>query len=336
MNSIRCQICLEALEDSALRYHHRCCRKLFGAPHPPALPYTWEQLDELAERIVRQNVTVPGVQPKISMHLEAEGARGKARLTLVGLEGGYILKPPVERFPEMPQLEHLTMRMAACFGISTAGCGLIPLEDGQLSFITKRMDRDGETKRHMEDMCQLTDRLTEQKYRGSMEQVGKAILRHSINPLFDALRFFEVTLFSFLTGNSDMHLKNFSLLHGAEGEIALSPAYDLLPTVLLLPEDKEEMALTLNGRRRRLERRDFSQLGASLKLTERQVENAFARFSDGIGPAMELIDRGLCSPEMKDRFKALLAERAERVELLLVTGRIRTRTRGSLSLADPS
>lgn len=315
MNSVNCRICLEPLEDSASQYHHKCCRKLFGAPHPPAMPYTWEQLNELAEKIVRQNVTVPGVQPKISMHLEGGGARGKARLTLVGLEGGYILKPPVERFPEMPELEHLTMRMAACFGISTAACGLIPLDDGQLSFITKRMDRDGETKLHMEDMCQLTDRLTEQKYRGSMEQVGKAVLRHSTNPLFDALRFFEVTLFCFLTGNSDMHLKNFSLLYRTRGEIALSPAYDLLPTVLLLPKDKEEMALTLNGRKRRLERRDFSQLGASLKLTERQVENVYTRFSGSLTPAMEMIDRGLCAPETRDRFKALLEERAMRVEL---------------------
>ena len=315
MRSANCRICLEALEDGASQTHRRCCMKLFGAPHPPAMPYTWEQLNRIAEESVRRNVTVPGVQPKISMHLEAGGARGNARLTLVGLEGGYILKPPVERFPEMPALEHLTMRMAACFGISTAECGLIPLEDGRLSFITKRMDRDGGMKLHMEDMCQLTDRLTEQKYRGSMEQVGKAILRHSSNPLFDALRFFEVTLFSFLTGNSDMHLKNFSLLYGAEGEIALSPAYDLLPTVLLLPEDKEEMALTLNGRKRRLKRRDFSQLGASLKLTERQVENTYARFSGGIAPATEMITRGLCSLEMKDSFKVLLEERVKRVGL---------------------
>ena len=162
---------------------------------------------------MRQHVTVPGVQPKLSLHLERGERPQNSRFTLVGLEGGYILKPPVTRFPEMPELEHLTMRIAKCFGLSTAECGLIPLEDKRLAFVTKRMDRDGETKLHMEDMCQLTDRLTEQKYRGSLEQVGKVILRHCSNPLFDALRLFEVTLFCFLTGNSDMHLKNFSLLY---------------------------------------------------------------------------------------------------------------------------
>ncbi|MBT5608236.1 MAG: HipA domain-containing protein [Lentisphaerae bacterium] len=219
MSSTGCHICLNPLEDGNRRYHRACSRKLFGAPHPPELPYTWQQLNGLAEKTIRQRVTVPGVQPKLSMHLERGGRRQDGRLTLVGLEGGYILKPPVTRFPEMPELEHLTMLMAGAFGIPTAMCGLIPLEDGHLAFITRRMDRDGETKLHMEDMCQLTDRLTEQKYRGSLEQVGKVVLRHCSNPLFDALRLFEVTLFCFLTGNSDMHLKNFSLLYRPGGEV---------------------------------------------------------------------------------------------------------------------
>ena len=236
-------------------------------------------------------------------------------MTLVGLEGGYILKAPVARYPEMPELEHLTMRMAECFGISTAECGLIPLEDGQLAFITKRMDREGERKLHMEDMCQLTDRLTEQKYRASMEQVGKAIIRHCDNALFDAIRFFEVALYSFLTGNSDMHLKNFSLLHRQDGSIALSPAYDLLPTQLLLPEDEEESALTLNGRKKRLGRNDFMRLAASLQLTEKQAVNTFDRFADNLSAALELLGKGLCSQEMKERFKELIGARAERLGL---------------------
>jgi len=315
MNSANCRICLHPLDNGDEQYHHACCRKLFGAPHPPSLPYSWEQLNELAGKIVRQHVTVPGVQPKLSMHLEQEGSRQDARFTWVGLEGGYILKPPVERFPEMPELEHLTMCMAKCFGISTAECGLIPLEDGRLSFITKRMDRDGEAKLHMEDMCQLTDRLTEQKYRGSVEQVGKTILRYCSNPLFDALRLFEVTLFCFLTGNSDMHLKNFSLLHGPGGEVALSPAYDLLPTALLLPEDTEEMALTLNGRKSRLTKKDFAQFGASLKLTEKQAGNAYDRLSRGLTSALEALGRGFCGADTKERFNALLQDRARRVGL---------------------
>lgn len=315
MHSANCRICLEALGEGDGQTHQGCCKKLFGSPCPPVLPYTWKQLNGLAEQIVRQHVTVPGVQPKLSLHLEKRGRGRDARFTLVGLEGHYILKPPVARYPEMPELEHLTMRMAECLGIATARCGLIPLEDGRLAFVTRRMDRDGETKLHMEDMCQLTDRLTEQKYRGSMEQVGKAVLRHCSNPLFDALRLFEVTLFCFLTGNADMHLKNFSLLYRPGGEVNLSPAYDLVATALLLPEDPEESALTLNGRKKRLGRKDFMRFATSLKLTERQIENTYGRFSKNFEAAFQKVEKGFCSPEMKKRYRELLKERAERLGL---------------------
>lgn len=287
---------------------------LFDVPQAPSLPYSWTQINELAEKTVRQHVTVPGVQPKLSVHLERGGGGGRGgRFTLVGMEGGYIIKPPVERYPEMPELEHLTMCMATDFGIKTAGCGLIPLEDGRLSFITRRMDRAGTSKIHMEDMCQLTDRLTEQKYRASMEQVGKTILKYCTNPVFDVLRLFDLTIFCFLTGNSDMHLKNFSLLYRAGGEVALAPAYDLLPTVLLLPEDKEETALTLNGRKRRLTRRDFEQFGCSLKLTEKQIENALCRLRNCLPAAMDTLGRGLCSSDVKKQYKLLIEERVSRI-----------------------
>lgn len=312
MNNSNCRICLHPL-DGEQDYHPVCCRRLFGTSYPPSLPYSWQQINVMAEQIVRQHVTVPGVQPKLSVHLERGGHGQDARLTLVGLEGGYVLKPPVERFPEMPELEHLTMCMARVFGISTAECGLIPLADGRLSFITKRMDRVGPAKLHMEDMCQLTDRLTEQKYRGSLEQVGKAILRYCTNPLFDALRFFEVTLFCFLTGNADMHLKNFSLIYKPGGDVALSPAYDLLPTALLLPEDKEETALTMCGRKRHISRENFEQFGKALKLTEKQIENTRDRFRKQLPAALETLERGCCSASAANQFKVLVEQRAQRL-----------------------
>ncbi|VGO14087.1 hypothetical protein PDESU_02644 [Pontiella desulfatans] len=313
MSKATCHICLQPLESAEGLYHGSCCKKLFGSNRPPIFPYAWKELNELAEEIVRQHVTVPGVQPKLSVHLERGGRRQDSRLTLVGLEGGYILKPPVAQYPEMPELEHVTMRMAGCFGIATAECGLISLDDGQLAFITKRMDRDGENKLHMEDMCQLTDRLTEQKYRGSLEQVGKAVLRHCDNSLFDALRFFEVSVFCFLTGNSDMHLKNFSLLYQPGDTVNLSPAYDLVPTQLLLPEDEEESALTVNGRKKHLGRNDFIRMAESLRLTEKQTGNTFDRFSANRDASLQILEKGFCSPNMKERYKMLLCERAGRL-----------------------
>ncbi len=317
MNNSTCHICLQPLKNGEDLYHAACCKKLFGSTKPPTFPYAWDELNQMAEQVINQHITVPGVQPKLSMHIEKGGRTRDSRLTLVGLEGGYILKPPVAKYPEMPELEHITMRMAECFGIPTAECGLIPMEDGQLAFITKRMDRIGNKKLQMEDLCQLTDKLTEQKYRGSMEQAGKAILQHCDNALFDALRFFEVVLFSFLTGNSDMHLKNFSLLYKLGGAVSLSPAYDLLPTQLLLPEDTEESALTINGRKRRLGRTGFQHLGASLRLNEKQIANAFSRFEGNLIDAFELLDSGLCSGEIKHKYLALIQERAKRLKLTL-------------------
>lgn len=314
MSERSCQICLQPLRAGEISSHSACCKKLFGSTQPPALPYTWGQLNEMAEQVIRQHVTVPGVQPKLSMHLERIGRSCASRLTLVGLAGDYILKPPVAQYPEMPELEHLTLCMARSLGLETEECGLISMEDGRRAFITRRMDRTpGGAKLHMEDMCQLTDRMTEQKYRGSMEQVGRAVLQVCTNPLFDALRLFELTLFCFLTGNADMHLKNFSVLYAPDQEIRLAPAYDLLPTVLLLPEDRDEMALTLNGRKRRLAADDFMRFGAALHLTDRQMENALSKLKVRLDAGLALIDRSLCSAKKKKQYRALVLERSFRL-----------------------
>jgi len=307
-----CRICLKELPHSHPLYHLACCRKLFGSAQPPELPYSWDQINQLAEKIIRSRVTVPGVQPKLSLHLERSGPARPARFTLVSMAGGYILKPPVKEYPEMPELEHLTMRMAGEAGIATADCGLIMLEDGQCSFITRRMDRQSDEKLPMEDMCQLTDRMTEQKYRGSMEQVGRTVLTHCSNPGFDALRLFELTLFCFLTGNSDMHLKNFSLLQTAAREIALSPAYDLLPTNLLLPSDSEESALTINGKKRKLNSDDFLAFASKIKLSRPQIHKAVERILRNTEKATGLISHGLCSDKMKEQFTQLIQRRLKR------------------------
>jgi len=317
MGEERCLICLGDLAAGEVSYHPDCCRELFDAPQPPLLPYSQEDMDALATKVIRQRVTVPGVQPKLSLHLEREAEKGTGKFTIVGLEGGYILKPPVSRYPEMPELEHLTMRMASCFGIATASCGLLKMRDGRHAFIARRMDRSGLHKLPMEDMGQLTDRLTADKYRGSLESVGRAVLRYSDVPVFDVLRLFDLALFCFLTGNADMHLKNFSLLQNLDRETRLAPAYDLLPTHLLLPEDQEESALTLHGKKRKISRQDFLRFGEALTLNAKQMDNALRRFAAGIPAALRLVDQGLCSATSKERYRALVAFRAGRLGLTL-------------------
>ena len=204
------------------------------------------------------------------------------------------------------------------FKIETVPHGLIPLKSGELAYITRRIDRTKQgLKLHMEDMCQLTERLTEDKYRGSMEQIAKTIQKFSSNPGLDVLRLFESALFIFLTGNADMHLKNFSLIHNGEDFISLSPAYDMLSTRLLLTEkeDPEELALTLNGKKLKFKRQDFLQFGKTIGLDEKQMDNVFKRFADGISPAINFISHSLLSSDSKEKFKDLILQRSERLGL---------------------
>ena len=309
-----CHACGKPITSGDHLYHSACSTKLFGRRAVPALHFSMDDLNQLAEKIVRHSVTVPGVQPKLSLHLERGDGPGGARLTIVGLEGAFILKPPSSHYPDMPQLEHYTMQIAASTGLEVASCGLIPLADGALAYVTRRMDRTTTGKLHMEDMCQLTDKLTEQKYRGSMEQVGKAVRRFSSNSGFDTVRLFELTLFCFATGNADMHLKNFSLLHETDGMIRLAPAYDLLPTKLLIPEDREEIALPLNGKKNRIRRADFDAFGKSLRLTERQMVNAYARLQRNLMKAIAETPAPFVTIEHQNQFNELVGQRLKRLQ----------------------
>jgi serine/threonine-protein kinase HipA len=278
----RCLFCYNVLEREEIDYHEKCSKKFYRNAVPPEFAYTLDQINSLAEQIVQSQVTVPGVQPKLSLHLErqkrsrtssAKSGGIADRLTIVGLWGGYIFKPPTSEYPELPEIEDLTMHLAELAGIRTVPHSLIRFRSGELAYISRRIDREQTgDKVHMEDMCQLTERLTEDKYHGSMEQVGKVISRYSSNSGLDAINFFEVALFCYLTGNADMHLKNFSLLHTTierEPVVVLAPAYDLVATRLLIPGDREEMALSINGKKANLRPKDFRALANSLGINEK-------------------------------------------------------------------
>lgn len=273
-------------------------------------------MDELARNIVERSVSVPGVQPKLSMSLVKDSLENSvARLTVIGALGGYyIFKPPSDRFPEMPENEHLTMRMAEAFGIRVVPSSLIRLASGELSYITKRIDRtkNGE-KIHMLDMFQITEAYD--KYKSSMEKAGKALDKYSGNTLLDKIYYLELAIFIFLTGNNDMHLKNFSLIEGPSGW-KLSPAYDLLNVTIILPEDTEELALTLAGKKRKLKRENFEHLGEGLGLTQKQIQAVFQRMKKNKTNAFELINQSFLSDDMKEAYSELLNERYIRLELI--------------------
>ncbi|MGK0324083.1 MAG: serine/threonine-protein kinase HipA [Psychroserpens sp.] len=234
------------------------------------------------------------------------------RLTVVGALGGhYIFKPPTPQFREMPENEHLTMRIAEAFGLGVVPSSLIRLASGELSYITKRIDRTKEgAKIHMLDLFQVTEAFD--KYKSSMEKVGKAIGRYSSNTLLDKIFFFELALFSFLTGNNDMHLKNFSMIESDSGW-KLAPAYDLLNVTILLPEDTEELALTLAGKKSKLKKEHFEQLGIDLGLTDKQIKGVFKRMLKNKTKAIQLIESSFLSDVMKLSYKTLLNNRYERI-----------------------
>jgi serine/threonine-protein kinase HipA len=232
----------------------------------------------------------------------------------VGLWGGYILKPPTALYPQLPEVEDLSMHLAQIARIKTAPHSLIRLKSGNLAYVTKRIDRTKKGKLAMEDMCQLTERLTEDKYHGSYEQIAKAILKYSATPGLDVVNFFEMVLFSFLTGNADMHLKNFSLLEHPGLGMTLSPAYDLVNTALVNPDDDEEMALTLNGKKKKLKREDFVAAMNIMKVEEKQQQNIFGKMAKALAKWEEQIDRSFMSEAYKENFKTILKERMHRIQ----------------------
>ena len=317
MKVIRCLYCYELLDENSTDFHEKCSRLFFGSAIPPILDYSSDQMYELAKENVIKSITVTGVQPKLSLEIKKKSKDHlkTPRLTIVGLWGAFILKPPAKQFPYLPENEDLTMHLAGLAGIPVAKHSLIRLKSGELSYITRRFDRVKKEKLAMEDMCQLTETLTEDKYRSSMERVGKHILKYSSRPGLDVITFFDLSLFCFLTGNADMHLKNFALITTKENETILSPAYDLLSTKVAIPEDKEEMALTINARKRKIRRGDFIEMATMLGISEKAVQNSFKRLAIQLKGMHKWIDISFMPENHKQVYKETIHNNAEILEL---------------------
>lgn len=317
----RCLCCGKALRVGETDYHSSCARKLFGTAKAPVLPYSRDNISELAMEVIKSSTSVTGVQAKLSLDIDKGGRNEDSRLTIVGLWGGFILKPQSPTYRCMPELENVTMRMAEVAGIRTARHGLIKMSDGELAYITKRMDRGPKGEKYsMLDLCQLTNRLTEHKYRGAYSQLSDAVKKYSSAPLLDVQRFWEIVLFSWITGNSDMHCKNFSMMSLDGNEYTLSPAYDLLAVWLTGVEDNDELAMPLTGSGLEggeviggYDRRSFESAmcgaGIDLKVSrwiiDRMVSNKDRWF--------EALESSFLPVSLKDRYKSLIEERLSRL-----------------------
>jgi serine/threonine-protein kinase HipA len=309
--SERCLICLRQLEGGG-EYHPECVSELFRTPEVPELDYKLSDLTELAKKVVKRRVTVPGVQSKLSLHIEKKSQK-HPKFTIVGLWGNFILKPPSQQWPELPANEHCTLHMAREIGIETVSFGLVRLASGELAFVTRRIDRVGDKKIALEDMCQLTGRLTEDKYKGSHEQIAKTIKKYTANPLLDVVRYFELLVFSYLTGNADMHLKNFSLYRDTELGWRLAPAYDCLSTRLVIPEkkDPEELALTVKGKKSNFSRKHFREFGGHIGLNPKQIETALEKLIGSQEKWNQIINRSFLSEDMKMRYQEIINQRIQ-------------------------
>jgi serine/threonine-protein kinase HipA len=303
----RCLYCYKELQDGQTDFHPGCSKKMFGTPAPPELTYTRAHISELAEQVIHSQTTVTGVQPKLSLTIESLGKDAPKRFTIVGLWGRYILKPQSDLYAHLPELEDVTMRLAEIAKIKTVMHSLIRFADGELCYITKRIDRDSKgNKLPMEDLCQLSERLTEYKYKGSYEQIAKLILKYSNAPKLDLVNYWGQVLFGWLTGNADMHLKNFSIYCPTKGQYMLTPAYDMLSTVLVIPEDTEELALTLNGKKNKIKKDDFVKAFSQSGLDSKVIENIFAKFEKILPKWMEFIETSFLNDEMKETYKLMI------------------------------
>ncbi|MBF0359541.1 MAG: HipA domain-containing protein [Oligoflexia bacterium] len=311
----KCFVCYEDIEENKF-YHSKCGKNLFGTENLQYLEIKMDDIEKLAKENINKRLTIPGVQKKLSLDIKSIISSKAQRITFVGALGGtHILKPPTEEYPDMPEIENLTMNLAKICNIKTAEHGLIQMADGTIAYITKRFDRIGKLKVAVEDLCQLSEMLTEQKYKSSSEKVGKIIAKYATYPGNDLLNYFELLIFSFLTGNSDMHLKNFSLLTNDKGIISLSPAYDLLSTRLLINEsdDPEELALAINGKKNKIELKDFLALGKNLNIPDNVVRKSIARFTKNIVPITECIGKSILKDHLKKDFKKLIEDRLGRI-----------------------
>jgi len=298
-------------QEKAVGWHNRCVKRFFGTKTLPDIEVSEEVLEQLAIESTNKGLTVPGVQKKMSLHLDNSGAT--PRLTLVNYPTGYILKPQTKEYPCLPEAEYLVMQMAEKVKVKTVPHALIRIkaQDNALAYITKRIDRRDGKMLAMEDFCQLDGRLTEDKYKGSYERCAKIIRKYSSRAGLDITDLFIRVVFSFIVGNSDMHLKNLSLIETDEnsGSYILSDAYDMLPVNTVNPADTEQTALTLNGKKRNLHRNDFLKFADACQIDRAVAGKIIDRMKGYESEFIRKTEQSYLTDELKESLIALIKER---------------------------
>lgn len=308
----RCLCCYKPLKTGEIDFHKSCSKKMFGSEVAPSLPYTRENIADLARVVVEKRTTVTGVQSKLSMDLKKDEYGNPQRLTIVGVMGRFILKPQTESFVSLPEMEDLTMHLAEIAHIETVPHSLIRFSDGELNYITRRIDRtDNGRKLPMEDFCQIAGLMTDQKYQGSYEYIASLIAKHSCISGLDMTNYWEQVIFAWIVGNADMHMKNFSLISTERGKYRLSPTYDQVSTAIVMPEDTEELALPLQGFKKGLMPFDFIYSMMDSGVDKKAAERILKRFQNYKKSWFQCIDNSFVKEEQKSQLKDLITRRLE-------------------------
>ena len=316
---MNCLCCGKLIKDNneSSGWHKTCIKKFFTTAVIPEIEITDSVLEELAKESTNKGYTIPGVQKKLSLHLSNDVY---PRLTVVNYPTGYILKPQVKEFRALPESEHLAMSMADKAKIVTVPHALVKSKDSY-AYITKRIDRvfskDSNVKLiAIEDFCQLDLRLTQDKYKSSYERCGNIIKKYSSRSGLDMSELFYRLVFSFIVGNSDMHLKNFSLIEtqSGSGVYHLSPAYDLLPVNIIMPEDKEEFALPINGKKRNIHRKDFLIFAAGCGIAKLAAEKMIEQLIFMEPVFIDMCCNSLMPQDMKEAFIELVDKRVSALQ----------------------
>ncbi|MDB2447224.1 HipA domain-containing protein [bacterium] len=299
-------------------YSKSSARAMFGSGVlPKCVGITSQTLEQIALVQIESGINLTGVQKKMSLGLEPNENRtdnvGK-RLTYLKNGGQYILKPQSKDFEQLPETEHLCMKLAEVCKFTVPSCALIPLASGERAFLIKRFDRKNKNKFYQEDFCQLTEKPTSEKYSSSVEKCAKIISKYCGKPTPNLHLFYDIVFFNFLIGNADMHLKNYSLVENKKTKrLELSPCYDFVSTKLVMPEDDEETALTINGKKRKLNRNDWIALSNTMGLPEDHFQNTLKKFKKWLKKFDAVIDKSFISDDFKASLKTIINGNIERI-----------------------
>jgi serine/threonine-protein kinase HipA len=282
-------------------------RKVFGVNEEPAIDLTLAEVSLKAQEMVGK-MSISGVQPKLSVRLARKD--GVPHLEVAPEGGQYILKPQVQAFLNLPENEELCMTIAEDLGIDAPPHCLVHLKDKSLAYVVKRFDRVGQRKIHQEDFAQVLGKAD--KYDGSVEEIGRKLKAVSEVPGLDVQLFFERVVFNFLIGNGDAHVKNYSIIYDDEGRVRLAPAYDLVCSRIVIPDEADESALTIQGKKSRIKRKDMDILAEYLGIPERV---RFARFLGQKEAIQKNITSSFLPVNLAAAMKKLILERSERLGL---------------------